>query len=140
MQPPSPRKLPKLEAGSAYFWTSGADGMLRIQRCESCRTYQHPPFPRCSQCGSEDVAPAVVSGQGRVASFTINHEVWLPGLEVPFVFAAVELAEQTGLYVFTNVLAPVGSVAVDMPVAVSFERHEDVWLPLFRPDAPEGTA
>src|SRR3546814_5944539 len=40
------------------------------------------------------------------ASYTINYEAWVPGLQVPFVFAAVELAEQRELYVFTNLLAP----------------------------------
>lgn len=52
--PPPPRKLPLLEPGSAFYWTSGAEGTLRIQRCTACGTYQHPPFPRCAACGSED--------------------------------------------------------------------------------------
>lgn len=134
------RKLPMLEPDSAFFWTSGADGHLRIQRCESCGTYQQPPFPRCSSCGSEAVAPAIVSGKGRIASYTINHEPWVPGLAVPFVFAAIELAEQKQLYVFTNVLAPVDAVKVGMSVTVEFEAHEDVWLPMFRLDPAGGAA
>ncbi|MCT2399789.1 Zn-ribbon domain-containing OB-fold protein [Novosphingobium mangrovi (ex Huang et al. 2023)] len=137
---PPARKLPKLEPGSAFFWTSGADGVLRIQRCSSCGTWQHPPFPRCSSCGSEAVAPAPVSGKGRIASYTINHERWLPGLQVPFVFAVVELAEQSELYVFTNLLAPVEAARLGMPVTVAFEQHEDVWLPMFRPDETGGVA
>ena len=131
---PPARKLPQLEPDSAFFWTSGADGRLRIQRCEDCSTYQHPPFPRCSCCGSEAVSPAVVSGKGHVASFTINHEAWVPGLAVPFLFGVVELIEQSELYVFTNLLAPVDTARVGMPVRVEFEQHEDVWLPMFRPD------
>ena len=128
-----PRKLPALEPDSAFFWSSGEDGKLRIQRCTDCRTWQHPPFPRCTSCGSEAVAPEVVSGRGRVAAYTINYEAWLPGLEVPFVFASVELEEQAELYVFTNILAPVDSVRIGMPVSVSFEQHDDVWLPMFTP-------
>ncbi|MDE8652715.1 Zn-ribbon domain-containing OB-fold protein [Novosphingobium album (ex Liu et al. 2023)] len=135
--PPPPRKLPLLEPGSAFYWTSGAEGALRIQRCTACGTYQHPPFPHCAACGSEDVAPAAVSGKGRLATYTINYEPWIPGLPVPFVFGVVELAEQRELYVFTNVLAPVDQVRHGMAVAVTFEPHEDVWLPMFRPeDAP----
>lgn len=126
------RKLPKLEPETAFFWTSGVDGTLRIQRCQNCRTYQHPPFPRCSACASEAVEPEAVSGKGRLASYTVNREAWLPGLAVPFVFGVVELAEQAGLYVFTNVLAD--KVNIGMPLTVEFERHEDVWLPMFRPD------
>lgn len=136
--PPPGRKLPRLEPESAFFWTSGAQGILQVQRCQSCGTYQHPPFPRCSSCGSEAVAPAPVSGKGRIASYTVNHEAWVPGLPVPFVFAAVELAEQKELYVFTNVLAPVDTVKVGLPVIVVFEQHEDVWLPMFHPDGTGG--
>ncbi|PNU02018.1 Zn-ribbon domain-containing OB-fold protein [Novosphingobium guangzhouense] len=127
------RKLPRLEPETAFYWTSGADGVLRIQRCGDCGKYQHPPFPRCSACGSEAVAPQPVSGKGRLASYTVNHEAWVPGLEVPFVFGAVELAEQEQLYVFTNVLAD--DVRAGMPLTVEFECHDDVWLPMFREDA-----
>lgn len=129
------RKLPKLVPETAFFWTSGADGHLRIQRCSDCARYQHPPFPRCSACGSENVAPAVVSGHGRIATYTINHEPWYPGLVVPFVFAAIELAEQAELYVFSNVVMPVSEARIGTPVSVYFEQADDVWLPLFRPEA-----
>lgn len=127
------RKLPLLEPDTAFFWTAGEQGRMLIQRCTHCHVWQHPPLPRCARCGSEDVAPQPVSGKGRVASYTINHERWVPGLEVPFVFGVIELEEQAELYVFTNVLAPVDAVRVGMAVGVEFERHEDVWLPMFRP-------
>lgn len=130
---PSSRTLPKLEPETTFFWTSGADGVLRIQRCGSCGHWQHPPFPRCSACGSEDVAPQPVSGRARVKSYTVNHERWKPGLDVPFLFGVVELEEQAELFVFTNLLMPVDAVAIGMPVAVQFELHEDVWLPMFAP-------
>ena len=131
-------KLPLLEPETEFFWTSGADGVLRIQRCGDCGRWQHPPFPRCAKCGSEDVAPQPVSGKGRVATYTINHEPWYPGLEVPFAFAAIELAEQAELYVFSNVLAPVDTVRIGMPMSVTFEQREDVWLPMFVPEAANG--
>lgn len=132
------RKLPKLEPETAFYWTSGEDGGLRIQRCGQCAKYQHPPFPRCSTCGSEAVAPEPVSGKGRLASYTVNHEAWMPGLPVPFVFGVVELAEQAGLYVFTNLAA--GDLRIGMPLTVGFERHDDVWLPMFRPENEGETA
>jgi uncharacterized OB-fold protein len=128
------RKLPKLTPETQFFWTSGADGKLRIQRCNDCRHYQHPPFPRCAVCGSENVTPAAVSGRGRVATYTINYEPWYPGLEVPFVFAVIELDEQPQLYVFSSVDVPVTEARIGIPVSVYFEHHEDVWLPLFRPE------
>jgi uncharacterized OB-fold protein len=130
------RKLPKLVPESAFYWSSCEDGRLRIQRCGACGHWQQPPWPRCTRCHSEDVSPQPVSGRARVATYTINHEPWLPGLDVPFVFAAVELEEQPELYVFTNILAPAGSVRRGQAVTVTFEQHEDVWLPMFVPVEP----
>lgn len=78
--------------------------------------------------------PSGVSGRGRIASFTINHQQWIPRLAVPFVFAAVELIEQSELYVFTNIIdCRVDNVCIGMAVEVVFERHDDVFLPMFRP-------
>jgi uncharacterized protein len=134
------RKLPKIEPETAFFWQSGADRVLRIQHCSACGHWQHPPWPRCTQCHSEVVAPQPVSGRGRVATYTVNHEAWLPSLPVPYLFAAVELEEQAELYVFTNLLIPVDAVRIGMPVRVSFEQHDDVWLPMFEAMYEEGAA
>jgi uncharacterized OB-fold protein len=131
--------LPALEPESAFFWTAGAQGRLKICRCQSCRRYVHPPLPRCGACGG-DTAPEDVSGLGRVATFTVNHQAWRPGMAVPFVFAAVELVEQAELYVFSNIVGcPVEAVRAGLPVEVRFEPHEDVFLPMFQPPSePQG--
>lgn len=131
---PARRRLPALERNTAAFWTGGGDGRLMICRCEACGRYLHPPLPRCPACGSGQTAPSPVSGRARVASFTVNVQAWVPGLDAPFVFAAVELAEQAELYLFTNIIGcPVEAVRIGMPVEVRFEQHGDVWLPMFAP-------
>lgn len=130
---PQRRQLPALERDTAFFWTAGADGRLKISRCQACSCYQHPPLPRCPECGGE-VAPEPVSGRGRVATYTLNQQAWAPWLAVPFVFAAVELAEQAELYVFTNIVGcPAEDVRIGMPVEVTFEPHGEIYLPLFQP-------
>ncbi|MCB2072224.1 MAG: OB-fold domain-containing protein [Novosphingobium sp.] len=131
---PPERKLPALTRETEAFWTGGKDGQLLIQRCSQCGTYQHPPLPMCSTCRTETVAPAQVSGKGRVKTYTVNHQAWLPGLTEPFAIAAIELDEQPELYVFSNILAQPDAVRSGMRVKVSFENHEDVWLPMFVPD------
>jgi uncharacterized OB-fold protein len=128
------RTLPVLEKQSSYFWTGGANGQLLIARCARCHRYQHPSFERCDACGNDELIPSPVSGRGRVATFTINEEAWTPGMSVPFVFAVIELAEQSALYVFSNILVSPEQVRIGMPVSVCFERHGDVYLPMFRPD------
>jgi uncharacterized protein len=129
-----PRKLPVLDGETGFFWTGGRDGRLLIQRCSRCGHWQHPPLPLCPACHGDAVEPQPVSGRGAVKSFTVNQQAWLPGLEQPFVFAAIELVEQAELYVFSNVLAPPDDVHIGLRVAVRFEHQDDVWLPLFEPE------
>lgn len=133
-----PRKLPALTRETEPFWTGGRNGQLLIQRCATCGLYQHPPLPICSVCHTESVAPVAVSGRGKVKTYTVNHQAWLPGLDQPFVIAAVELDEQAELYVYSNILCPPGEVSSGMRVRVDFEPHDDVWLPMFVPQERSG--
>jgi len=129
-QPPLPSVTPE----NAHFWRGGEHGALMITRCADCGLWIHPTAPICRRCLSRDVAPERASGQGVVASYTINHQPWLPGLETPYVIAIVELAEQPGLRLMTNIVGvPPEAVRIGMPVRVRFEQREDVWLPLFEP-------
>jgi uncharacterized OB-fold protein len=130
------RKLPALNADNAAFWQGGERGTLLIHHCAPCDRLFHPPAPVCPRCASFEVAPRAVSGTGKVLSFTINHQKWIPTLEVPYVVAIVELDDQPGLHFVSNIVgcAP-AEVAIDMPVKVTFLNIEDVWLPLFERNA-----
>jgi len=129
---PSFRVLPRLDDENRFFWTSGADGVLRILRCNNCQFYIHPPSPICPRCLSRDVAPQTVSGRGRVETFTINYQQWIPGSE-PYVVAWVSIDEQPSVRLSANLIdVEPEDVAVGMEVEVTFEHVEDVYLPLFR--------
>jgi uncharacterized OB-fold protein len=126
------RVLPRLDALNRPFWTGGATGELRIVQCQSCTAYIHPPQPVCRYCLSDAVVPKAVAKTGTVASFTINHQPWVPGMEVPFVIARVALDGAPGVYLTTNIInCPVHEVDIGDRVRVSFLQQEDVWLPLF---------
>ena len=80
-----------------------------------------------------------VSGRGAVASFTVNHQRWLPNMRVPFVVALVELEEQPDIRITTNIVnQPIEKAAIGQKVRVLFEQHDDIWLPLFEPDGETG--
>ena len=129
---PSFRVLPRLDDENRFFWTSGADGVLRILRCNNCHFYIHPPSPICPRCLSRDVAPQTVSGRGRVETFTINYQQWIPGSE-PYVVAWVSIDEQPSVRLSANLIdVEPEDVAVGLEVEVTFEHVEDVYLPLFR--------
>jgi len=131
---PDFRILPRVRDDNAFFWTSGEDGRLRFTRCQSCGYWIHPTSPICPSCHSSELAPEAVSGDAVVHTFTINHQAWIPGFDPPYVVAIVELPEQEGLRLTTNVVnVEPGAVHIGMPVRVVFDNWEDVWLPLFEP-------
>jgi len=128
-----PWPIPQITDENGAFWSGGRDGELLIIRCTSCGYWIHPPTPRCPQCLSDSVEPQAVSGRGTVYSYTINRQAWVPGLEVPFVIAMVELDEQPGLRLMTNIVdCPTDEVEIGMPVEVAFVERGEAFIPVFR--------
>ena len=128
----TPRVLPRLDGENRFFWTGGADGKLRLLRCQDCAAFIHPPRPVCRQCLSENVAPEVVAGTGTVDTFTVNCQEWRPGLEVPYVIARVAIDGAPGVYLTTNIVGcSVDAVQIDDRVRVTFEQQGEIYLPLF---------
>ena len=127
-----PWPIPQITDENGAFWTGGRDGELLIIRCTSCGYWIHPPTPRCPQCLSDAVEPQAVSGRGTIYSYTINRQAWVPGLEVPFVIAMVELDEQPGLRLMTNIVGcPTEEVEIGMPVEVAFVERGEAFIPVF---------
>ena len=132
------RPLPVPTEDERAFWAGGGTGGLLVHRCRACRRWFHPPAPVCPQCHDRDVAPEPVSGRATVWAATVNHQPWFPSLPPPYVVAIVELAEQPGLRMLTNVVGcDPERVVSGMAVTVEFEPlADDIWLPVFRPSAP----
>ncbi len=129
---PSIRLLPRLDDDNRFFWTGGKDGVLRFLKCGSCHQLVHPPVPVCPACLGRDLAPEAVSGRGRVHAYTVNHQQWIPGSE-PYVIGLVEIVEQPDVRLTTNLVdceSEDGLIGSD--VEVTFEQHDEVFLPLFR--------
>ncbi len=131
---PDFRILPRITDANEFFWTSGADGHLRFLRCGACGYWIHPPGPICPVCHSKALAPEAVAGTAVLHTYTVNRQAWLPGFDPPYVVAIVELPEQEGLRLTTNLVnCALDDVRIGMLVRVVFEQWEDVWLPLFEP-------
>jgi acetyl-CoA acetyltransferase/uncharacterized OB-fold protein len=130
--------LPHLTPWNRYFWTSGAEGMLRIQQCHGCQRLLHPPLPRCPDCRCADLGDTAVSGRAVIEAVTVNHQPWHPAFVPPYVIAIVALAEDPAVRLTTNIVncSPDDAV-IGLAVRVVFEPRDDVWLPLFEPD-PDG--
>lgn len=135
------RLLPSLNQYNRDFWTGGGDGELRIERCSGCGYYIHPPAPVCRRCKAmSGLDPVAVSGDATVVTYSINHHPWADGQQ-PYAVALVQLDEQADLRLVTNIVGcDVGEVAIGMRVHVTFERVDDLFVPLFAPVAPAGAA
>ncbi len=130
--------LPQLTLQNEFFWTSGADGVLRIQECGDCAALLHPPQPICRYCHSHNMGVRAVSGRAVLSAFTINHRFSIPGLPAPYVVAQVAIDEDPRVRLTTNIVdADPDDLVIGQVVEVVFEQNADVYLPLFRPSAPK---
>lgn len=128
-----PRVLPRLDEHTNAFWTGGANAQLLIARCRDCRRWVHPPVAHCPNCNGP-LEPTPVSGDGVVFTYSVNHEQFHPAVAPPYVIALVELTEQPGLRIITNIVGcDPEAVAIGMAVRVEFERHGDFFVPVFAP-------
>ncbi|HEV7421227.1 MAG TPA: OB-fold domain-containing protein [Mycobacterium sp.] len=128
------RPLPQITLENEYFWTSGADGQLRLQECRSCQALIHPPAPICRYCRSRDIGVRTVSGRGALSAFTVNHRFGFPDLPPPYVVAQVAIAEDPRVRLTTNIVeCDPDELALGQQVEVVFAQVADVWLPLFKP-------
>jgi uncharacterized OB-fold protein len=129
------RSLPDSEGDAGWFWTAGAEGQLRILRCQSCKYWVHPPGEVCPRCLGRTLAPEAVSGEGALFSFAVNHHVADERVQVPYLVALVELPEQEGLRLISNLVdCDVDAATIGMPLKVKFEHHEgDTYIPVWVP-------
>lgn len=128
------RVLPRVTPSNEHFWRGGENGKLQLLRCSPCDHWIHPPSPVCPECYGKQLEVGALSGLATVQSFTLNHKEWVPSADHPYAIAIVELDEQPGLRLMTNIVhcAP-EEVRIGLRVRVLFEQHEDVWIPLFEP-------
>ncbi|RAY17008.1 3-ketoacyl-CoA thiolase [Actinomadura craniellae] len=132
------RPLPFVSPWNEFYWTSGADGRLRIQECASCAALVHPPKPVCPHCQGSGIGVRAVSGFATLFGFTVSHRFALPGLPSPYIVAQVALEEDPRVRLTTRLVDCVEEdLRLGMRMEVTFEQVEDVWLPLFRPTAEQ---
>ncbi|MGD9750829.1 MAG: Zn-ribbon domain-containing OB-fold protein [Acidimicrobiia bacterium] len=77
------------------FWDGLNEDEVRLQRCADCGSWVYYPRARCPHCLSAALDWQVVSGRGRIYSWTIGRQPTHPAFagEVPQRLAVVELEE-----------------------------------------------
>jgi hypothetical protein len=124
------------EYGAEPYWEAANRGELRMQRCTDCNRLRWHPAPLCPACQSGAYEWARLSGRGRVHTWTeVTHPVHPAARSrVPYLVAEIELEEQRGLTMISNLMDVVGAdVAIGAAVVLDFAIHPGGQrLPVFR--------
>lgn len=132
------KPLPVRDESSEGYWASTADHVLSISRCDHCGVYSHPPVVICGACLNTE--PKFhwepVSGQGRVRSWTIMRDAFLPAFkaDIPWLLVDVELDEQNELRTIGRLVdGPDAPVKLNARVEIVFDDlAPGVSVPAFR--------
>jgi uncharacterized protein len=117
---------PAVTEETAAFWDAARDGRLVVERCEACGTHGFPPYGVCRACRHREVTGVELEGPGVVYSFTVNHQRWLPDLEVPFALVWVGFPDHDGVRVVGRLRGcEPDDVHIGMTVDVGFEEGPD---------------
>jgi uncharacterized OB-fold protein len=136
-RPPAPDRSqvlrPTVSQDTAFFWEGTAAGELRVQHCPTCGRLRHPPGPMCPSCGADKQDWVTVPGRGTVFSYVVHHHPPVPGKQLPFVVALVELDEGVRMLGELIDVDP-ATVRVGLPVEVALTKIDDeLTLPFWRP-------
>jgi len=124
---PSGLPAPLDEEGvAAPFWQGLQQGVLRVQRCASCATWQFGGEWLCHACHAFDPAWVEVAPEGRLYSW---ERVWHPvhpALQAcgPYLAVLVELPHAGGLRMLGNLLGdPMQTLQIGAELQGVFEPH-----------------
>jgi uncharacterized protein len=112
--------LPALIPENRAFFTSGE---LRLQRCRSCETVQHPPVEVCHRCQEMQFDYIAAQPYGVVESFTIVHHATNPLMRnnLPYNVAVISLRDYPHVRIVGNVIdAAPEQMRIGMTVACTW--------------------
>lgn len=93
---------PEPDRDSMEWWGRIARREFAVQRCDTCGTTRFPARAFCPDCRTEAWHWQEVEPEGRVESWIVNHQPFLPGAREPYVVVMVRLAAVPGCLVYGN--------------------------------------
>ncbi|MBF6214533.1 OB-fold domain-containing protein [Nocardia puris] len=122
-KPAGERVKPLVSHDTEFFWEGAKLGELRIQKLPD-GSLRHPPIPALWKDKAESTDYVVASGLGTVFSYVVHHAPKVPGRDLPFVVALVELEEGVRMLGELRGVDP-ASVRIGLPVRAAFEKLDD---------------
>lgn len=131
------RPLPRLdELDTGEFWRKTKDKVLGYQHCDDCGTIVFYPRRHCTGCLGSNLTWQASAGEGTIYTFSVVRQSYHPFFRslVPYAVAWIDLDEGPRILSnITGVQDPGTELEVGQRVTVSWEEHEDLCIPLFRP-------
>ena len=88
---------PRITDENRTFWEQASKGRLVVESCRACGQLVFPPCGVCRGCGGRQMDEHEVTGPGVVYSYTINHQRWMPAMDVPYGLALVDFPDAPGV-------------------------------------------
>ncbi len=129
------RPLPQFpEPDTAAFWAATAEHRLTYQVGRSCGQIVLHPRRHCTGCLRGDLEQRDSAGHGTLYTFTVIRQNGHPYFRtrVPYLVGLIGLDE--GFRMIAEIAAAPDAVQVDQRVAVGWEDHDALSVPLFRPE------
>ncbi|MGE0625883.1 MAG: Zn-ribbon domain-containing OB-fold protein [Pseudomonadales bacterium] len=130
------RPLPHLdEPDTGEFWRKTKDRVLGYQHCDDCGTIVFYPRRHCTGCLGSNLTWQASAGEGTIYTFSVVRQSYHPFFRslVPYAVAWIDLDE--GPRILSNITGvdDPGALEVGQRVSVSWEEHDELCIPLFRP-------
>ena len=127
-----PIPVPEPDGVSAPYWDGLREGVVRVQRCAHCGTWQFGPEWICHGCLAFDPAWVEVEPAGLIYSW---ERIWHPAHPAlrshgPYLAVLVELPQAGRVRMVGNLLGdPMQEVRIGAEVQGVFEHHPDATPP-----------
>jgi uncharacterized protein len=128
----------RVDRDNAAFYRGWLEHELRLNRCDDCGRWQHPPRPLCPACWSTNITATPVRGHGRIhLLMRLVQGPAAPGVDYaagPYPVITVELDEQPNLrFTSTIINATPEQVRIDHPVQLTWIERHGAPFPVFEP-------
>lgn len=129
------RPLPDLtEEDTRAFWAATAAHRFIYGQCNACGTVVFYPRAHCTGCTQGQLIEKNCAGTGTIYSYSVVRQSYHPFFRTraPYIVAWIDLDE--GPRFLSNVI-DAGEPSIELigrRVAIVWEDHEDVSIPLFR--------
>ena len=113
----TPRPVRSMDPYAQVFWEYTQHKEFRLQQCRECHKFRWPPGPLCDNCLSDQYDWALMTGRGKVLSWTTFHRAYFPEYPAPHTSMVLELDK--------------GPLVVSYPVGIdAAQLHEGMVLTL----------